>query len=130
MRPRIVIADDHMFVLEGLQALFRASEFELVGSAVDGRQAVELAVEHRPDIVLLDVCMPVESGIEALARLRSTLPELPVVMFSFYDDHSQRQQCQALGAADFLQKGMPGSHVLERIRAVLGSSAGAGVTSS
>ena len=75
---RILVADDHALVREGIRLVLDAEpEFEVVAEAANGRQAVDLALIHRPDVVVLDITMPEETGLSAAARLRDLLPSIP-----------------------------------------------------
>jgi len=87
MNPvRVLIADDHPLVREGLKHILSMEEgFEIVGECGDGRQAVELCERLHPDIVLMDVHMPEEDGVSAASRLMERCPDVRVVMLSFND---------------------------------------------
>ena len=121
MAIRILIADDHAVVRAGVRSMVDASEIKIVAEAADGAQALKLALEHRPDLVLLDVRMPVSDGITCLGRLRAELPELPVLMFSAYDNPTYVARAVALGAVGFLVKTVSQDELLTAIR---GAAAG------
>ena len=83
---RILVADDHALVREGIRLVLDAEpEFEVVAEAANGRQAVDLALVHRPDVVVLDITMPEETGLSAAARLRDLLPSARVLLLSMHD---------------------------------------------
>lgn len=105
MAVRLVIAEDHAVVREGLRMFLRLDgEIEVVGEAVDGREAVELAHRLRPDVVLMDLLMPVMDGISATAAIRNDLPEVEVVaLTSFLEDHLVTEALRA-GAIGYLLK--------------------------
>jgi DNA-binding NarL/FixJ family response regulator len=115
---KIVIADDHEVVRSGLKALLSGSEFEVVAEGATGEQAVALAQEHQPDLVVLDVRMPNGDGLQALARIRQQRPELPVVMLSTFDNPTYVARALALGASGYLVKDTRRDDVISALRKV------------
>jgi DNA-binding NarL/FixJ family response regulator len=105
MAVRLVIAEDHAVVREGLRMFLRSDDgIEVVGEAVDGREAVESAHRLRPDVILMDLLMPVMDGISAIAAIRNDLPEVEVVaLTSFLEDHLVTEALRA-GAIGYLLK--------------------------
>jgi len=101
---RILIADDQRPARKGLHALLSlCPQVEVIGEAVDGRDAVLLAAEQRPDVVLMDLRMPVMDGLEATRRIKSALPEVRVVMLTL---HAEREaEALTAGADAFVVKG-------------------------
>jgi DNA-binding NarL/FixJ family response regulator len=114
-RPRILVADDHQAVREALVSLLELAGFEVVGQAGDGADAVALTRRLVPDVVLMDLSMPVLGGLEATRLLHETTPGVPVVMLSAFDDEQLEQQTLATGAVAYLVKGC----TFERLRATL-----------
>ena len=103
--PTIVVVDDAPEVREVLRTVFRFSgELDVVGEGSDGAAAVELAVQHRPALMLLDVSMPGMDGLEALPRVRRASPETRVVMYSGFDEAGLATRTAQLGASAFIQK--------------------------
>lgn len=121
MAIRVIVADDHEVVRAGLASLLRDSAIEIVAEAADGDEAVRKAVEHRPDVVLMDVRMPHRDGISALETIRQELPQVRVVMLSTYDNSIYVARSVALGAADYVLKTASRE---ELIRAVTRAAAG------
>jgi DNA-binding NarL/FixJ family response regulator len=117
-RPRILLADDHPMILEGLKGLLN-SDFEVVGTATDGRALLEVAVVRRPDLVLVDISMPEIPGIEATRRLHDLLPETRVLIFSLHIDPEYVQAAFAAGACGFLTKTSAPEEIERAIREVL-----------
>jgi YesN/AraC family two-component response regulator len=111
-KRRVLIADDQQPTRQGLRALLTLlPDIEWVGEAADGRKAVELVIERRPDVVLMDVRMPVMDGIEATRRIKSQRPEVKVIMLTIYAEY--QAEALAAGADEFLIKGEP-TEILQR----------------
>jgi PAS domain S-box-containing protein len=121
---RVVLVDD----AEDLRLVFRialesAGGFEVVGEAGDGEQALAVCREHRPDLVLLDLSMPVMDGLEVLPILREDLPDTVVVVLSGLGAAEAEHRVLDLGAVAYLEKGLPQAVIVERLRAVTGAAA-------
>ncbi|NOY42599.1 MAG: response regulator transcription factor [Planctomycetes bacterium] len=116
MSIRLLVADDHAVVRAGLRSMVDTTEIEIVAEAADGTQALQLAIQHPLDLVLLDVRMPGSDGIACLARIRAELPRLPVLMFSAYDNPTYIARAVALGAAGYLVKTASRDELLAAIR--------------
>jgi two-component system response regulator NreC len=102
---RAIIADDHRIMREGLRSLLEKNGgFECVAEADDGIQAVALAKELRPDIVIMDISMPNLNGIEATRQIKSEFPEVEVVVLSMHATRSYIQQVLQAGASAYLLK--------------------------
>ena len=115
MSMRILIADDHEIVRSGLKSLLDGTEIKVVAEASTGVATVRLAMKHRLDCVLLDVRMPDGDGLNSLARIKIDKPELPVLMFSGYDNPTYIARSVALGAAGYLLKDTAPKKLLEAI---------------
>lgn len=115
---RILIADDHLIVREGLRLIMDTEPgFELVGEASDGAEAIELASELQPDIILMDLRMPRVDGLSAIKRLRDEQPHIAIVILTtFNEDDLMRQGLQA-GARGFLLKDTDRNTLFNTIRA-------------
>jgi DNA-binding NarL/FixJ family response regulator len=102
---RVLIADDHGVVRTGLEQLVSTFEgVELVGSATNGEEAVSLAEERAPDVVLMDLEMPTLDGIEATRRIKAAQPELAVVVLTSFSDRDRILRALDAGAAGYLLK--------------------------
>ena len=101
---RVLIADDHGVVRAGLRGLLTASGLDVIGEADNGRVAVSLASELHPDVILLDVRMPEMDGLQALAAIKSKMPEISVVMLTVYASTEYLSRAIAAGAAGYLLK--------------------------
>ena len=103
-RMRVLIADDQRPTRQGLKALLAlCPEVEVVGEAADGQESVARVAERHPDVVLMDMRMPVMDGLEATRRIKSQWPEVKVIALSMYPIY--RAQAHAAGADVFLLKG-------------------------
>jgi DNA-binding NarL/FixJ family response regulator len=100
----ILIADDHALFRESLRSLLEAREMKIVAEAENGKQAVELAWEHKPDVVLMDLMMPEMDGLEATKHLAAELPEIKVVILTASDDDSNLFEAIKAGAKGYLLK--------------------------
>jgi two-component system, NarL family, response regulator LiaR len=115
---RLVLADDHWVVREGLRMyLSRDSEFEIVGEAEDGAQAVRLARELRPNVVLMDLVMPGMDGIAAIGQIRREIPGVEVVALTSVLDDKLVVVAVRAGAIGYMLKDAKGSELKEAIRA-------------
>ena len=117
MPIKILIADDHEVVRTGLKAMFDKSDIRVIAEASDGSAAFKLAKKHRPNLVLLDVRMPAGDGLNCLGRIRLDLPEIPVVMFSAYDNPTYVARSVALGASGYILKSASRDKIMNAIRA-------------
>src|ERR1700759_2751887 len=120
MTIEIVIADDHEVVRSGLKTLLNGTDIKIVAEASDGNAAFKLANKHRPDLVLLDVRMPEGDGLNCLARIKLDLPNIPVVMFSSFDNPTYVARAVALGAAGYLVKSSSRDEIIAAIRTAAG----------
>jgi two-component system NarL family response regulator len=119
---RVIIADDHRLMREGTAALLgRDPQIEVIGLAANGIEALALAEEQRPDVLLLDLWMPELSGIEVCAEVRARLPGVHVLILTVSEQEPDLLAALRVGAAGYLLKDMPPT---ELVTAVLGAGAG------
>lgn len=102
-KPRILLADDHTIVLEGLTRLLEP-EFEVVGKATDGRAMLDLAAELKPDVIVSDISMPLLNGIEALRQLKAKDSRVKIVFLSMYADLELAIEALRAGASGYVLK--------------------------
>ncbi|MFE3829234.1 response regulator [Streptomyces sp. NPDC059092] len=116
--PRVVIADDQELVRTGFGLILRARGIEVVGEAADGAEAVEAVGELRPDVVLMDIRMPVMDGLEAARRVLARVPECRVIMLTTFDLDHYVYAALAAGASGFLLKDVTPAHLAAAVRLV------------
>ena len=118
-RIRILLADDHAVVRQGFKMILAAQpDMEIVGEAANGREAVELAQQLSPDVVVMDVSMPELNGIEATRRLASLVPHARVVALSMHKDSVYVREILRAGARGYLLKDSGAADLVASIRAV------------
>ena len=123
MAISLLIADDHEVVRVGLKTLLKDTDIRIVAEADNGTTALKLAMKHKPNLVLLDVRMPDGDGLNCLARIKLDLPNMPVVMFSSYDNPTYVARAVALGASGYLSKCASKKEILAAIRAAAAGEA-------
>jgi len=115
---RIVVVDDHDVVRRGLAILIRAfDDLDLIGSAANGIEAIDLAEKLRPDVMLMDMIMPEMDGVEATRQIREKYPDIQVVALTSSRDEAQLQAILAAGAVSFLSKNTAIDDLVASIRA-------------
>ncbi len=116
MTIRLLLADDHRMLREGLRRTLEEEGLEVVGEAADGEEALRLAAKLRPDVVLMDVTMPVLDGVEATRQLHEHLPEIPVVILTMHADREVLARAIRAGAAGYLVKDCSTDEVVRTVR--------------
>ncbi|GAB6167045.1 response regulator transcription factor [Thermostilla marina] len=119
MSIRLLIADDHQMIREGLVAILKGTEIEVVAEAATGAECIEKIEQTKPDVVLLDIRMPDLDGLEVLERLREKGIETKVIILSTYDNPTYVARSAALGARDYVLKGSSREEIINTIRAVM-----------
>jgi NarL family two-component system response regulator LiaR len=115
---RVIIVDDHLMVREGLKTLLStASDIEVVGEAANGAEAVALVPLARPDVVLMDIVMPVMNGAEATARIKEGSPSVEVIALTSYTEGDLVEQTLEAGAISYLLKDSRSEALTDAIRA-------------
>jgi two-component system, NarL family, response regulator NreC len=116
---RILLADDHTVVRQGLRkVLEERPEWQVVAEAGDGRDAVRLAEQHRPDVAVVDVAMPLLNGIEATRQITKRAPQTKVLVLSMYSDEAYVTQMLKAGATGYLLKDSADVDLLQAVQAV------------
>lgn len=117
LRPRILLGDDHSLVLEGIKRLLE-DDFELVGSVEDGRALVREAMRLRPNLVLLDISMPILNGIDAAREIKKELPEAKLIFISMHANSIYVRKALEAGAAAYVLKSGASEELKKAIAAV------------
>ena len=120
MKPiRILLADDHVMVREGTRRILeRQEDLTVVGEAGDGAETVELAQQTRPDVILMDISMPVMNGIDATRKVKEICPRTAVLVLTAYDDDQYVFAILEAGAAGYLLKNARSSELIDAVRRV------------
>ena len=106
-RPRLLVVDDHHLVRQALVELLTQAGFEIVGEGADGADAVALAKQLEPDLVLMDLRMPVLGGLDAARLIKDADPAIQVVLLSAFESPALEQQAEEAGCFAYLVKGGP-----------------------
>ena len=118
-KTKILIADDHPLLCEALcQTLSKEPDMEVVGKASNGEEAVSMASELKPDVVIMDIIMPKFDGIEASKRIKSAEPNIAILILTAYDDDNYVLGLLEAGAAGYLLKSARGQDLIEAVRAI------------
>jgi two-component system response regulator NreC len=116
---RILLADDHTVVRKGLRLLLESvPEFQVIADASSGREAVALAEQHMPDVIVMDVAMPILNGIEAARQITAKLPQTAVVFLSMHGDESYVLRALKAGARAYLLKDSAEYDLIQAVKAV------------
>jgi len=118
IRSRVLIADDHSVVAEGLRSLLE-KKYEVVGIVPDGRELLVQAPELKPDVIVLDIGMPLLNGLDAAERLLSSLPQIKFVFLTMNDDPNLAAAALKLGAVGYVLKHTAASELLKAVSEVL-----------
>lgn len=115
----VILADDHAVLRDGLRYLLEAeADIQIVATAANGQEAVEQATQYCPDVVLMDISMPIMNGIEATQQIREVCKNTKVAILSMYHTSEYLQRALKAGAQGYLLKDSAGSEVIEAIHAL------------
>lgn len=113
-RPRLILADDHPIVITGLRELLEP-QFDVVGTAEDGRTLVKLALDLKPDLILLDISMPVQNGLTAARQIRQALPKVKLIFLTMHADIDYVKEAFRAGASGYMLKRSVASELVRGI---------------
>ncbi|WKZ46064.1 MAG: response regulator transcription factor [Anaerolineales bacterium] len=117
---KILLCDDQAVIRDGLEMLLTLEkDMQVIGSASDGAEALELAAQKRPDLILMDLKMPGVNGIEATRQLRAKFPEIKILVLTTYDDDEWLFDAIRAGASGYLLKDTPRQKIIEAIRGTM-----------
>jgi DNA-binding NarL/FixJ family response regulator len=118
---RLLIVDDHDLMRKSTHVMLEGEpDLEVIGEAVNGRQALELCRQLRPDVVLMDVRMPEMDGLTATRAIKEEMPAISILMVSAYESEDYRREAASAGAAGYILKDADRNELLEAVRAALG----------
>ena len=116
---KVLLAEDHVIVREGTREFVqREPDMEIIGEAGDGEEAVKLATELKPDVVVMDIAMPKLNGVEATKQIKAVAPSIAVLILTAYDYDQYIFALLEAGAAGYLLKGVRAGELIDAIRAV------------
>jgi len=125
MAKAVLIADDSYSVRRALREAFaRESDFEVCAEAHDGRDAIEKALRLRPDLIVLDLSMPIMNGLDAARELKGRMPSVPIILFTFHVDLFVKEAALSAGVSDVVSKSEPLSVLIAKARNLLYRNAG------
>jgi DNA-binding NarL/FixJ family response regulator len=104
MKTRVIIADDHAIIREGLKSLLEKKGVDVIAIAKNGREAIDLAIEHQPDVVMMDISMPDLNGFEATAAIRQEVPNTKIIALSMHSSKQIIDKMFASGASGYILK--------------------------
>lgn len=116
---RVLVVDDHAAVRHALCLLFKSSEFEVCGEAVNGHDAIEKAQELCPDLILLDLSMPIMNGLDAARELTKLMPQTPLMMFTNQISKTMEEEARKVGIRSIISKDKLYDRLMEDARQVL-----------
>ena len=117
---RILLADDHTIVRQGLARLLEEQpDLRVVGEAINGQAVIDKALELVPDIIIMDIAMPLLNGIEAAKRVRKILPECKIIILSMYSHEHYIHQLLETGISGYLLKDSSGQDIIKAIKAAM-----------
>lgn len=117
---RIIIADDHEAVRRGLRSALIGAGWVVCGEASNGREAVEKTAQLKPDLVILDVSMPMMNGLEAAREILESGSKAKLLVFTMHESDQMRKEAARLGVHGYVPKSAPLSNILKQIRSILG----------
>ena len=120
MAKTILIVDDNAYIRRELCELFKREEdFEICGEAANGKEAIARALELHPDLIVLDLSMPVMNGLDAARELKRLMPTVPLIMYTAFGDAFGEQQALLMGISELVSKSEPAPILVSKARSLL-----------
>jgi two-component system, chemotaxis family, chemotaxis protein CheY len=120
MAKTILIVDDNAYIRLSICELFKhESDFEVCGEAENGKEAITKALELNPDLIVLDLSMPVMNGLDAARELKRLMPTVPLIMYSAFGDGFAEQQARLVGISELVSKSRPAAILVSKARSLL-----------
>lgn len=116
---RILVSDDHEVVMRGVASILsERKDIEVIDHAPNGKEAVQRAREENPDLIILDISMPILDGFEAAWQIRTFLPKVPILFLSMHEGHHVEEQAKLAGAQGFITKNQAAEGLLKAVDAL------------
>ena len=120
MAKTVLIVDDNAYIRQALCDLFKPeADFEVCGEAENGKEAIAKAQELHPDLIVLDLSMPVMNGLDATSELKRLMPTVPLIMYSAFGDGFVEQQARLVGISELVSKSQPATILVSKARSLL-----------
>ena len=120
MAKTVLIVDDNAYIRQALCEVFTCEAgFEVCGEAGNGREAIAKALELHPDLIVLDLSMPVMNGLDAARELKRLMPTVPLIMYSAFGDTYMEQQARLIGISEVVSKSQPAAILVSKARSLL-----------
>ena len=120
MAKTVLIVDDNAYIRQALCDLFkREADFEICGEAENGKEAIAKARELHPDLIVLDLSMPVMNGLDAARELKRLMPTVPLLMYSAFGDRLVEQQARLVGISELVSKSQPAAILVSKARSLV-----------
>src|SRR5437868_13983927 len=120
MAKTVLIVDDNTNNRQGLCQVFkRETDFRVCGEAENGKEAIAKAMELRPDLIVLDLSMPIMNGLDAARELKQLMPTVPLIMYSLFGDALAEQQARVIGISEVVSKSQPAAILVSKARSLL-----------
>ena len=120
MAKTVLIVDDNAYIRQALSDLFkREADFEVCGEAENGKEAIAKARELHPDLIVLDLSMPVMNGLDAARELKWLMPTIALIMYSAFGDRLVEQQARLVGISELVSKSQPAAILVNKARSLL-----------
>jgi len=121
MKVRVIVADDEFHIRTLIKTIMKSMQAEIVGEAKNGQEAIDLFKREKPDLLLLDINMPIKSGDEALKEIKHEFPDAFVIMLTSVADVDTVKKCLDIGAANYLLKDTPINEMKKLVKETWGS---------
>ena len=117
----VLVVDDHAMIRKMLAAAFLSDGFKTCGEAENGKEGIQVAKQIRPDVIILDLSMPVMNGLDAASELRKTLPNTPIILFTLYGDSLSKTDASKAGVSLVLPKTVPLPTLIDKAHELMGN---------
>ena len=120
MAQTILIVDDNAYIRHALSQVLKSEvDFAVCGEATNGKEAIDKALELHPDLIVLDLLMPVMNGLDAARVLKQMMPLIPLIMYSSFGDTFSEQQARLMGISEVVSKSQPAAILVSKARSLL-----------